>query len=220
MTMGHNQISSLPSQIALFPLSGVVLMPFAHIPLNVFEERYINLVDDSFANGHYIGIVQPQVDAPDPVPGDVALYKTGTIARIISFFDASDGTYQITLQGVMRFRVISEQLADGGYRTAMVDYMPYVDDLALMTESEGTSREQLISLMHNFLEEKDIEVNWEAVNEASYSALVSSLVMTCPFSSVEKQALLELGDQAQRAEMLIQLFNMSGDGQATSSSRH
>jgi len=75
-------------------------------------------------------------------------------------------------------------------------------------------------LMHNFLEEKDIEVNWEAVNEASYSALVSSLVMTCPFSSVEKQALLELGDQAQRAEMLIQLFNMSGDGQATSSSRH
>ncbi|MDH5188972.1 MAG: LON peptidase substrate-binding domain-containing protein [Rhodospirillaceae bacterium] len=218
--MGHNQISSLPSQIALFPLSGVVLMPFAHIPLNVFEERYINLVDDSFANGHYIGIVQPQVDAPDPVPGDVALYKTGTIARIISFFDASDGTYQITLQGVMRFRVISEQLADGGYRTAMVDYMPYVDDLALMTESEGTSREQLISLMHNFLEEKDIEVNWEAVNEASYSALVSSLVMTCPFSSVEKQALLELGDQAQRAEMLIQLFNMSGDGQATSSSRH
>jgi len=220
LTMGHNQISSLPSQIALFPLSGVVLMPFAHIPLNVFEERYINLVDDSFANGHYIGIVQPQVDAPDPVPGDVALYKTGTIARIISFFDASDGTYQITLQGVMRFRVISEQLADGGYRTAMVDYMPYVDDLALMTESEGTSREQLISLMHNFLEEKDIEVNWEAVNEASYSALVSSLVMTCPFSSVEKQALLELGDQAQRAEMLIQLFNMSGDGQATSSSRH
>ena len=103
MTMGHNQIASLPSQIALFPLSRVVLMPFAHIPLNVFEERYINLVDDCFSNGHYIGIVQPQIDASDPVPNDVAIYQTGTLARIMSFFDSADGTYQIIIKGLCAF---------------------------------------------------------------------------------------------------------------------
>jgi len=220
MTTGHNQIASLPSQIALFPLSGVVLMPFAHIPLNVFEERYINLVDDCFSNGHYIGIVQPQIDASDPVPNDVAIYQTGTLARIMSFFDSADGTYQIIIQGVMRFRITSEQMSSGGYRTAMVDYMPYVDDLALMNEREGVSREKLISLMKKFLEAKDIEVDWDEVSQASYSALVSSLVMTCPFSSGEKQALLELPDQSRRAEMLIQLFNMSGDGAPSSTIHH
>lgn len=220
MTIGHNQIASLPSQIALFPLSGVVLMPFAHIPLNVFEGRYINMINDSFSNGHYIGIVQPRIDVPDPVPADAPIYETGTLARIISFFDSNDGTYQITLQGIMRFNVIGEQPSPRGYRMASVDYMAYVDDLALATERKGVAREQLIELMHNFLASKEMDVDWDAIDNASYSALVSSLVMTCPFSSVEKQALLELPNQSRRAEMLIQLFTMSGDGQLSSTVRH
>ena len=97
MNIGHNQTASFPEQIALFPLSGVVLMPFAHIPLNVFEDRYINMVNDSFAGGHYIGVIQPQTDAKDPIPEDAELYQTGTLSRIFSLFDPGEGAYQITL---------------------------------------------------------------------------------------------------------------------------
>ena len=209
MNIGHNQTASAPNQIALFPLSGVVLMPFAHIPLNVFEDRYINMVNDSFANGHYMGIVQPQLDAKDPVPEDAEIYQIGTLARIFSFFDPGEGAYQITLQGVMRFKITDTNTSARGYRTATVDYGPYADDVKQTTEENGPGRTQLVELMHNYLNSREIDVDWEAVNGASYAALVSSLIMTCPFSSGEKQALLEMTDPTERARMLIQLFHMS-----------
>ena len=209
MNTEHNQTASAPDQIALFPLSGVVLMPFAHIPLNVFEDRYINMVNDSFSNGHYMGIVQPKLDAKDPVPADTEIYKIGTVARIFSFFDPGEGAYQITLQGVMRFKITATDISPRGYRTATVDYGPYVEDVLQTTEEDGPGRTQLVELMHNYLNSREIDVDWEAVNGASYAALVSSLIMTCPFSSGEKQALLEMTDPTERARMLIQLFHMS-----------
>ena len=220
MTIGHNQRISFPEQIALFPLSGVVLMPFAHIPLNVFEERYINMIDDSFSNGHFIGIVQPKLDAKDPIPEDAELYKTGTLARIFSFFDPGEGAYQITLQGITRFQINSISYSDRGYRTATIDYKPYVDDLLEPGSEDGPGRIQLVELMHNYLKTREIDVDWEAVNKASYDALVSSLVMTCPFSSNEKQALLEMTDPTERSRMLIQLFHMSLSGEPSSTARH
>ncbi len=220
MNIGHNQTTSIPDQIALFPLSGVVLMPFAHIPLNVFEDRYINMVDDCFANGHFIGVIQPRIDAKDPVPEDAELYKIGTLARIFSFFDPGEGAYQITLQGIMRFQATAANTSPRGYRTATADYAPYTDDLEQTTEEDGPGRTQLVELMHNYLNSREIDVDWEAVNGASYAALISSLIMTCPFSSSEKQALLEMTDQTERARMLIQLFHMSLSGEAGSTIKH
>ena len=220
MNIGHNQTASVPDQIALFPLSGVVLMPFAHIPLNVFEDRYINMVNDSFANGHFIEIVHPQIDAKDPVPEDAKLYQIGTLARIFSFFDPGEGAYQITLQGVMRFQITDTATSPRGYRTATVDYGPYVDDLAQSTEENGPERVQLVELMHNYLNSREIDVDWEAVDGASYAALVSSLIMTCPFSSSEKQALLEITDDTECARMLIQLFHMSLSGETGNAVKH
>ena len=218
MNIGHNKTISLPERIPLFPLSGVVLMPYAHIPLNVFEDRYINMVDDSFSNGHLIGVVQPRTDAKDPVPDDAGLYDIGTLARIYSFFDPGEDVYQITLQGVLRFGITGLDESPRGYRMADVDYAPYGDDLMSAEDEDGPGRTQLVELMHGYLSTREIDVDWEAVSDAPYNALVSSLVMTCPFSSGEKQALLEMTDPGERARMLIQLFHMSSDGMGGSPS--
>lgn len=202
----------LPQRVPLFPLTGVVLMPYAHIPLNIFEDRYLRMVEDCFSNSHLIAMVQPTEAQADPIPNDAALYDVGTLGRVYSFLDTGEGTYQVTLQGVLRFNITDMQISPRGYRTANVNYDPYTDDLVPSQKEDGPGRTQLIELMHGYLTKREIDVDWEAVHEAPYHALISSLIMTCPFSASEKQALLESTDAHERARMLIQLFHMSLEG--------
>lgn len=187
-------------------------MPFAHIPVNVYEARYMDMIEDCFATGHLIAMVQPTEHQADPIPNDAPLYDVGTLARVYSFLDTDEGTYQITLQGVLRFKLQGSEVSSRGYRIGHLDYSAYTDDLEASPQEDGPGRTQLVELMHGYLTRRDIEVDWEAVQEAPYHALISSLIMTCPFSAGEKQALLQCTDPQDRARMLIQLFHMSLEG--------
>lgn len=213
MTITRNP-SKLPQRIPVFPLCGVVLMPFGHVPLNVFEPRYLNMVDDVLGGARLIALVQPRDIFPDLVPDDAALYSVGTVGRIVSFHDPGNGTYQITLEGLSRFRVAGDNAIDParGYRTIEADFTAYQTDLRPDEENDGPERGRILELLRDYFSSKGIEADWSSVSDAPYEALVSSLVMTCPFEPGERQALLECENHAQRAQMLISLFEMNVEG--------
>lgn len=206
--------TALPERLSLFPLTGVMLLPFGHVPLSVFEPRYINLIDDALGGSRIIGLIQPLTNQADPVDDTAALYTVGTAGRIVQFSDMSDGRYHITLEGLSRFHVKAEAAFDAarGYRQVDVEYTPFEGDVAPAKLNDGPGRERILELMHGYFASQDIEADWSAVAEAPYEALVSSLAMTCPFESGEKQALLECENHEDRARMLISLFEMSGEG--------
>ncbi|PHS77143.1 MAG: peptidase S16 [Rhodospirillaceae bacterium] len=207
----------LPSTIALFPLNGVVLLPRGHVPLNVYEPRYINLIDDMLGQDRLIGIIQPRAVCTDPIPNDEPLYSVGTIGRIVQFSDPGDGRYHITIEGISRFRLLDTALSDDpidqsrGYRMATVDFSEFQDDMNSTNDIDGPHKDRVVKLMQNYFNAKEIEADWEAIAEAPYEALVSSLAMTCPFEPTERQALLECNTHQDRANMLISLFEMHGN---------
>jgi len=201
----------IPDQFPLFPLTGAVLMPFGHLPLNIFEPRYLNMIDDALGNERMIGMIQPRKAKGDLVPDDAGLYEIGTLGRIIQFSDPGDGRYLITLEGMTRFRIKTIHAPDPnrGYRRAEADLTPYDHDLSPIEHDDGPGRDRLLDLMQSYFGNKDIEADWDAVSSAPYEALVASLAMSCPFVPEEKQALLECDSHADRAAMLISLFEMS-----------
>ena len=205
---------TLPSRLPVFPLCGVVLMPFGHVPLNVFEPRYLQMIDDALGGPRLIALVQPQALFDDPVPDDAPLYTVGTVGRIISFQDSTSGHYQIVLEGISRFRVVKAPAADAhsGYRTLDVDFSPYGDDRHPAAHEDGPGRGRILALLRDYFTANAIDADWTSVSEAPYEALVSSLVMSCPFAPGEKQALLECENHGARAKMLISLFEMSLEG--------
>jgi len=207
----------LPDTIALFPLSGVMLLPFGHIPLSVYEPRYISLIDDMLGQSRLIGVVQPRQDCEDPIPNDVDLFDVGTVGRIVQFTDPGDGRYHVTLEGISRFLIKSSVVETiHGYRQALVDFSPYHQDPYPTEQSEGPGRDRILNLMKEYFSSKEIDADWDAVADAPYEALVSSLAMSCPFESTEKQALLECSTHHERAEMLISLFEMNSADVTTS----
>ena len=213
----------MPRTFPVFPLTGAVLMPFGHMPLNIFEPRYLNMVDDTLGGERVIGMIQPLEAQIDPVSDAAELYGVGTLGRIIQFNDPGNGRYQITLEGLSRFRLSTARAADPlrGYRTADGDFAPFKADLSPVEHDDGPGRDQLLVLMRSYFGDKDIDADWDAVSSAPYEALVASLTMSCPFAPEEKQALLECDTHADRAQMLISLFEMSiAEGGADSAIKH
>ena len=205
----------LPSRLPVFPLSNVVVLPFAQLPLHVFEPRYLNMVDDALGGARMIAMVQPRIPCEDGlVHDDAALYDVGTAARMIAFQETADGRYHITLEGVTRFRVQTIRPIDParGYRTVDADFTAFYADRTPSDMPDGPGRASLIALLRQFFTAKEIPADWDSVDDAPYEALVSSLTINCPFEPGEKQALLECENHAARALMLISLFEMSLEG--------
>lgn len=217
----HN-VSQLPSKLAVFPLPGTVLLPYGHLPLTIFEPRYINMIDDALGRERIIGMIQPRLADSQLVADDATLYDVGTAGRIIHFQDSGDGRYLITLEGISRFRFKSDiqPTLDRGYRWVEADYGPFEDDMNAVNVADEPGRERLVELMGAYFGKNDIDADWSAVSEAPYEALVASLSMSCPFAPQEKQALLECPTFHDRARMLISLFEMSGDDDPSAALRH
>lgn len=201
-----SSVADLSATIPIFPLSGVLLLPRGLLPLNIFEPRYINLVDDALSSDRLIGMVQPRDErAAGPAP---RVYPTGCAGRISSFDETDDGRYLITLTGVCRFRLDSELPIERGYRRVRADWHPFAGDLLEETDP-GLDRERLLAKLGEYLDRHGMAANWEAIKQASDERLVTSLAMICPFEACEKQALLEAGTLAERAALLTTLIEMA-----------
>ncbi len=222
MTEGHNPGASmfggdmptedlLPVELPIFPLAGVLLLPGATVPLNIFEPRYLNMVEEALGKGRIVGMVQPKaadVESPD---GEPAVYETGCAGRIISFSETGDGRFAITLLGICRFRIASELSLKSGYRRVSPDYSPFADDLG-DDASYVPHRESLLTTVEAYFLANGIDADWSTIEGAADSALITTLSILCPFAPSEKQALLECENTAMRGELLGNLMALSLHG--------
>jgi Lon protease-like protein len=193
----------LPETVPVFPISGVLLLPGGQLPLNIFEPRYLAMLDAAMAGNRLIGMIQPaltEVQA-DILPERPALAPVGCIGRVTSFTETGDGRYIVSLAGICRFRLMDEVTGSKPYRTFRI--APFVADLTSGDDESQVDRSGLLSAFRAYLEANKLEADWESVERASNITLVNSLSMMSPFGPAEKQALLEAPDLRTRAETLI-----------------
>ncbi len=193
----------LPEVIPVFPLAGALLLPRGQMPLNVFEPRYLAMVDDAFRDGHrLIGMIQPDV-AHSPNDNSPALFRVGCVGRITQLAETGDGRYILELTGVSRFKVLEELSVLTPYRQCKVDYFAFTDDFTARKGEEAVDREALLSVLTDFLKANNLKVDWEGIENAPNEALVNALAMMSPYGPAEKQAMLEAEDLKTRAEILV-----------------
>ncbi len=200
--------ADLPSEFPIFPLPGALLLPHGRLPLNIFEPRYMALVDDALAQSRMFGMIQPNVHAPR-APNGPSLYQIGCLGRLSQFAETDDGRYLVTLTGVSRFRVVDELPIRHGYRRVTADFAHFQPDLAPAGTSMGVQRSELLGALRPFFTLHDIDANWDAIERMPEATLVTTLAMLCPFDDAEKQALLEAPTDADRAADLLALLRMS-----------
>jgi Lon protease-like protein len=193
----------MPGVIPVFPLPGALLLPRGQMPLNIFEPRYLAMVDDALRDGHrLIGMIQPDV-AHAGSPDKPSLYKIGCVGRITQLAESGDGRYLIELTGVARFRVEEELKVATPYRQCRVTYAPFADDFIARKGENAVDRAALLAALTDFLKANDLKADWEGIERAPNEALVNALSMMSPYGTAEKQALLEAPDLKTRAEVLI-----------------
>jgi hypothetical protein len=207
----HPAFEDLPLEIPIFPLSGALLLPAGRLPLNIFEPRYLAMVEDALAAGRMLGMVQGDGSLPRH-KGDAQIYSIGCLGRVSSFSETEDGRMLITLTGVIRYRVTEEVAGRRGYRRVRAAYEPFAADLAVERETPAVDRLALLAALRPYFKARGIEANWDAIEATADAMLVTTLAMVCPFDVREKQALLEAPDTTERGRMLIALMQMDSHG--------
>jgi Lon protease-like protein len=199
----YRSSADLPEVIPVFPLLGAMLLPRGQMPLNIFEPRYLAMVDDSLRDGHrLIGMIQP--DPAHPGPEDKPnLFRVGCVGRITQLAETGDGRYLMQLTGVARFALEEELNVATAYRQCRVSYMPFVGDFVARKGEEEVDREALLESLSAFLKANNLKTDWDGIQNAPNEALVNALAMMSPYGAAEKQALLEAPDLKRRAEILI-----------------
>ena len=197
----------IPAVIPVFPLPGALLLPRGQMPLNIFEPRYLEMIDDALGDRHrLIGMIQPDAAHPGPDPeARPNLYKIGCVGRITQIAETGDGRYLLQLTGITRFRIAQELAVDTPYRQARVSYRPFVDDFTPRKGEDGVDRKSLLHSLQDFLKANNLKADWEGIENAPNEALVNALAMMSPYGTAEKQALLEAPDLKTRAEILVAL---------------
>lgn len=199
-------IDQIKDVIPVFPLSGVLLLPRGQLPLNIFEPRYLSMLERALGNGRLIGMIQPGDDAEGDRP---QLQSVGCLGRITSFSETDDGRMLISLTGVCRFRVDEELEVTTPYRMVRANYTSFRDDLVAEAGSMDVNREGLLNVLRRYLDQNGMSADWDAIEQSTNEALVNSLSIISPYGPREKQALLEAGSLAERNEILIALTEMA-----------
>ncbi|GLI92802.1 LON peptidase substrate-binding domain-containing protein [Methylocystis echinoides] len=202
----YSDIRELPDVLPVFPLTGAVLLPRGELPLNVFEPRYVQMVDDAIAGARLIGMIQPLPSGNGATPPP--LFQIGCAGRITRFSETGDGRYLITLTGVIRFRIGAELTDGSAYRRYGVRYEGFEADLLPGAGENAVDRESMIAMLRTFAESSKLEVDWASIDAAPTETLVNALAMMSPFGANEKQALVEAIDLKTRAETLIALAKL------------
>ena len=191
----------LPTAIPLFPLSGALLLPGGRLPLNIFEPRYLAMIQDAMASGHrMIGMIQPRNDG-------TGYYEVGCAGRITEFSESDDGRFVISLSGTARFSCHEQHVDQAGYLIGAVDFTPFETDL--VPDEAAIERDNLLTILRSYFDVKGFSADWSHIDECEDERLVTTLSMICPFGYTEKQALLEAQDLVSRTQLLIAMLEMS-----------
>ena len=193
---------ALPETLPVFPLAGVLLLPNGNLPLNIFEKRYLKMVEDAMAGDRLIGMIQPRDE------NDAALYDVGCAGKITEFRETGDGRYLITLTGICRFRIGEELKAGTPYRQVRAVWEPYKGDLE-PASCLDLDRKKLNALLQEYFSTQEMSCDWKAVEDAPEGRLMTCLAMVCPFDPKEKQALLEAPCCKSRARTFMAMLEMA-----------
>jgi len=203
----HPKVADLPREFPVFPLPGVLLLPRGKLPLRIFEPRYLAMTEDALGQGRMFGMIQPDPTAAEIQTGP-GLFRIGCLGRISSFTETDEGHFLITLTGLIRFAVAGELAMRRGYRRIRGDFAPYHTDLDLHQPATDVARDALLGALRGYFTHRDIEANWDAIKRLPDDMLVVTLAMVCPFEPAEKQALLEVATEEERASALLALLQM------------
>ena len=192
--------SSMPDTVAIFPLSGVLLLPHGNLPLNIFEPRYIAMIDDAMSSSKLIGMIQRKEDE--------SLYHTGCVGKITEYRETTDGRYLISLTGICRFHVIEELETTCPYRIVKPDWKEFDTDVQI-PKSLGVDREKLLNMLCRYFKMHDMSCNFDKFETIPDSRLITTLAMVCPFDPSEKQAILEQICHIERAKTFMTMLEMA-----------
>ena len=205
--VNYRRAADLPREVPVFPLAEALLLPGGRMPLNIFEPRYLLMIDEAIAGHRLIGMIQPALDGAMGENGEPEICDVGCLGRIISLAETGDGRYLISVQGVCRFRVAEELSVKTPFRQCRI--MPFAADLKEDPTGAEVDRPSLLKAFRSYLDANDLEADWESVSRAENDMLVNALSMMAPYGAAEKQALLEAPDLRTRAETLIALTEMA-----------
>jgi len=196
----------LPNKIAIFPLSNFIIFPQTSVPLNIFEPRYIQMIDDVMKGNRMIGIIQPKKSGNLKKPN---LYNVGCAGKIKSFNETEDGRYLIVLKGICRFRIISEEKSDKLFRVCKINFTEYLEDLNKIVEDiKFTDLKFIFSELKSFFKKQGYIINLEEMKKNNLDQAINTLSMASPFSLEEKQILLETKNLKNRKEKLEEILKI------------
>ena len=205
----EHTLEELPKTIPLFPLNKVLLLPRAKLPLNLFENMYLHMLDFALANKRIIGMIQPKEKVlKDSDIKNPKLYEVGCAGRVTAFSETNDSRYELILKGVCRFRIVKEKKIINGFRSANVEWEEYKKDFGALSLLGQKKRKDFESLLKVFLEKISVNADWEMVETTNDEDLVNMISMCCPFDVSEKQALLEAKTLDERLNVLTSLMQM------------
>ena len=223
VTDRYRSASDLPRTLPVFPLRGAILLPRASLSLNVFEPRYLALVDTALSADRLIGVVQPSPEAghtESPLGKHFPLRRVGCAGRMVSFTENDDGRMAISLAGIARFKLGGDIVSEQPFRICEADFAPYAGDFTPGHGEEEVDRPRLIATLRSYLQANSLNADWERINSATTERLVNALAILSPYGPEEKQCLLEAKDLRARAEALVALAEMElaarDDGSGTS----
>ena len=201
-----------PEVISVFPLPGALLLPRGRLPLNIFEPRYLAMVDEALKTDHrLIGMIQPRCN--DNRDAEPALYDIGCAGRIVTFSETDDGRYLIALEGVSRFQVTDELEGFQPFRRVQADWAPFrLDRKRPAKDDPDFDKESFLELVGAYFQARSLDTDWDALGKADEETIVNALCMMCPFGAQEKQALLEAEDLSARREVLATLLRIDAAG--------
>jgi Lon protease-like protein len=205
--VNYRRQADLPESVSVFPLSGALLLPGGRLPLNIFEPRYLQMIDEAMAGTRLLGMIQPSFDGATREDGEPEIVNVGCLGRLTSLSETGDGRYLIALQGVCRFRVVEELAVKTPFRQCRI--APFLADLDEDPSGEQVNRPALLKTFRSYLEANDLDADWQSVSRADNGMLVNALSMMAPYGPAEKQALLEAPDLKTRADTLIALTEMA-----------
>ena len=206
--------ADLPANLPIFPLTGALLLPFAHRPLNIFEPRYVEMVDAALRGDRLIGLIQPQDTSEESPRGRAPLQTIGCVGRLTHFEENGDGRYFVILEGISRFALKTELTVITPYRQATIAAEPFASDFERGFGADAVDRQRFVKMMRDYADFANIDMNWEEIDKTPIADLVNFCCMVSPYGAAEKQALLEANTIEARAETLIAMaeYEMAKSG--------
>jgi Lon protease-like protein len=207
----------IPSAIPLFPLTPAVLLPRTRLPLNIFEPRYLGMIEAAMRGDRIIGVVQPVFDEGEvDMDGNPPLCSTGGLGRIVQYGETGDGRLFVVLAGICRFQIVEELSTTTSWRQARITTEPFARDFLPGLDADKVDRQKVMNALNAYLEANELQADMEGVDEAPIDGLVNSLCMMAPYGAAEKQAFLEADSLPKRAELLIAIteYVLATEGKA------